>query len=217
MVMAATVRSARASDTRDLILRVAERLYAEQGVIAVSNRQVSEAAGQGNNAAVGYHFGTKPDLIRAIVVKHSARIEVLREQMLNENNRSTELRDWISCLVRPSTRYLETLGRPTWYARFSAQVLTDPTLRPIVYEGALASLSVRTVISELNKRIPALPEDVRVSRSEMARTLMTHVTAERERELAYGRADSSASWHDCGTELVDALTGLWLAPVSRVR
>ena len=33
---------------------------------AVSNRQISEAAGQGNNAAACYHFGTRTDLLRAI-------------------------------------------------------------------------------------------------------------------------------------------------------
>ena len=60
----------------------AERLYAEHGVFAVSNRQVSEAAGQGNNAAVGYHFGTKTDLVRAIEEKHRLPVEQLREQMV---------------------------------------------------------------------------------------------------------------------------------------
>ncbi len=61
-----TVRTERASSTQEAILVAAERLYAEHGMFAVSNRQVSEAAGQGNNAAVGYHFGTKADLVRAI-------------------------------------------------------------------------------------------------------------------------------------------------------
>ena len=64
-------RTDRASLTREAILTAAERLFAEHGVFAVSNRQVSEAAGQGNNAAVGYHFGTKTDLVRAIEHKHA--------------------------------------------------------------------------------------------------------------------------------------------------
>jgi cytochrome P450 len=49
-----------------VILATTERLFAERGIHAVSNRQISEAAGQGNSAAVGYHFGTKADLVRAI-------------------------------------------------------------------------------------------------------------------------------------------------------
>ena len=46
---ARAARSDRASTTQEAILTAAERLFAEHGVFAVSNRQVSEAAGQGNN------------------------------------------------------------------------------------------------------------------------------------------------------------------------
>ena len=77
-----TNKVGRAQATREAILTVAERMFAEHGVIAVSNRQVSEAAGQGNNTAVGYHFGTKADLVRAIVRRHAAPIEELRREMV---------------------------------------------------------------------------------------------------------------------------------------
>src|SRR5690242_9111719 len=92
-----TVRTERASSTQEAILVAAERLYAEPGVFAVSNRQVSEAAGQGNNAAVGYHFGTKADLVRAIERKHRGPVEELREQMVAElvaSGGSAKMRDW---------------------------------------------------------------------------------------------------------------------------
>src|SRR5271169_2295413 len=91
-------RSDRAGSTREAILTAAERLFAEHGVYAVSNRQVSEAAGQGNNAAVGYHFGTKADLVRAIETKHRIPIEQLREQMVAQTPDSTNLREWVACL-----------------------------------------------------------------------------------------------------------------------
>src|ERR1700676_3576584 len=93
-----TVRTERASSTQEAILVAAERLYAEHGVFAVSNRQVSEAAGQGNNAAVGYHFGTKTDLVRAIEQKHRASIERLLETMVATTKDSTELRGLGACL-----------------------------------------------------------------------------------------------------------------------
>src|SRR6266496_6693275 len=93
-------RALRAHATRELIRTAAERLFAEHGVFAVSNRQVSEAAGQGNNAAVGYHFGTKTDLVRAIEQKHRASIERLLEAMVAETHDSADLRDWVACLVR---------------------------------------------------------------------------------------------------------------------
>src|SRR4051794_11235488 len=109
-----TMRADRSSETRELILTAAERLFAEHGVAAVSNRQVSEAAGQGNNAAVGYHFGTKSDLVRAIVRGHAERLDRVRLKTLAEIGDSTDLRDWVACLVRPLTDHLAALGSPTW-------------------------------------------------------------------------------------------------------
>ncbi len=93
---ARTVRADRATSTQEAILKAAERLYAEHGVFAVSNRQVSEAAGQGNNAAVGYHFGTKTDLVRAIEHKHRGPIEELRERRIVDIGDSTDMRDWVA-------------------------------------------------------------------------------------------------------------------------
>src|SRR3954468_20666161 len=117
-----TVREEQVSATRELILTAAERLFAERGVLAVSNRQISEAAGQGNNTAVGYHFGTKADLVRAIVRRHTDEMERLRDRMVADAGDSTDLRVWVACLVRPATEHLDGLGSPTWFARCAAQM-----------------------------------------------------------------------------------------------
>ncbi|MFD8819421.1 TetR/AcrR family transcriptional regulator [Streptomyces sp. NPDC059627] len=213
-------RSARAdqvSATREAILAAAERLFAEQGVYAVSNRQVSEAAGQGNNAAVGYHFGTKADLVRAVAARHFDRIEEIRVRLLAEVGDSDDVRDWVDCLVRPVTEHLAGLGSPTWYARFCAQVMTDPALYDIMVEESLTSPSLRRAVDALNRRLPELPAEVRTERGLMARTLILHTCAERERALAEGTPTPRATWSDAATGLTDALLGLWLAPVSATR
>src|ERR1044071_3573348 len=76
----------RAAGTREAILATAERLFAQHGVGAVSNRQISDAAGQGNNTAAGYHFGTETDLVRAIVRKHTAQVELLAVDRLAQQD-----------------------------------------------------------------------------------------------------------------------------------
>ena len=157
MTTARSVRADRASSTQEAILKAAERLYAEHGVFAVSNRQVSEAAGQGNNAAVGYHFGTKTDLVRAIEQKHRASIERLLETMVATAKDSTELRDWVACLVCSLTEHLAQLGNPTWYARFAAQALTDPAYHKIVIKDALASPSLVQVVDGITRCVSGLP------------------------------------------------------------
>ena len=210
-----TGRTMRADATRELILSAAERLFAEHGVLAVSNRQVSEAAGQGNNAAVGYHFGTKADLIRAIIRRRSARIEVIRKDMLAAIDGEDDLRTWIACLVRPATVHLAELGEPpTWYARFGAQVVTDPILREIMVEEALTSPSLARIIEALNRHLPDLPPPVRAERADMARQLMVHTLAERERAVAEGTPTPRATWEDAATGMVDALAGMWAAEVT---
>ncbi|RJQ78913.1 TetR/AcrR family transcriptional regulator [Amycolatopsis panacis] len=204
----------RASATREAILVTAERLYAEHGVHTVSNRQISDAAGQGNNTAVGYHFGTKTDLVRAIVGKHAAPMERLRADLLARAEGSGEIRDWVACLVRPSTAHLDELGSPTWYARFIAQVTTDPALRKILVEESMTSQVLIRVVEGLNRCLPALPAPIRVERGEMSRHLMIHVPAERERALAEGTPTPRATWQDAADGLIDAIAGIWTAPVS---
>ncbi len=208
------VKADRASATRESILVTAERLFAEHGVHVVSNRHISEAAGQGNNAAVNYHFGTKVDLVRAIVRRHAEPMERLREELVEAVGGEGDLRDWVACLVRPSTSHLRELGSPTWFARFSAQVMTDPALRAIIAEESLSSPALARAVEGLNRCLDGLPAEVRAERGDMARQLMIHMTAERERALAEGAATPRASWDDAGTGLIDAVTGLLLAPVS---
>ncbi|OMC04283.1 TetR family transcriptional regulator [Mycolicibacterium fortuitum] len=210
-----TARADRASSTQEAILKAAERLYAEHGVFAVSNRQVSEAAGQGNNAAVGYHFGTKTDLVRAIEHKHRGPIEYLREQMVAEIDASAGLREWVSCLVQPLTDHLAALGNPTWYARFAAQVMTDPAYHNIVVRDALSSPSLVQVIEGMNNCLPELPAEVRAERNIMARNLLMHSCADRERAMAQGGNVPRASWQGAASGLIDAIVGLWMAPVTQ--
>ena len=53
-------------DTRTQILDAAERLFAERGYRGTSVRAITELAGA-NLAAVGYHFGSKAELVAAVV------------------------------------------------------------------------------------------------------------------------------------------------------
>lgn len=212
-----TTRTDRASTSREQILLAAERLFAEHGVAAVSNRQISEAAGQGNNSAVGYHFGTKLDLVLAVSRRHKAQMDQIRSRMLAETAESTDVRDWVACLVQPLTEHLESLGTPTWFARFSAQLLTHPQFRPAVEAEALEDDTLRQIVAGLERSRPDLPDEVRAEREDMMRHVMMHTCAERERALAEGRITPRASWADAATGMVDAIAGLWLAPYTQAR
>src|SRR5580698_10550746 len=53
-------------DTRTQILDSAEQLFAERGYRGTSVRAITDLAGA-NLAAVGYHFGSKAELVAAVI------------------------------------------------------------------------------------------------------------------------------------------------------
>ncbi|WP_370507155.1 TetR/AcrR family transcriptional regulator [Mycobacterium sp. SA01] len=208
-------RTDRSSVTRDALLVAAERLFAEHGMHAVSNRQISEAAGQGNNAAACYHFGSRADLLRAIETRHRTAIDAIRLRKLEEISSNQELRDWIGVLVYPFTEHLEALGTPTSYARFAAQAMADPSYRELVVAGALTSDLMLKTVRGINRCLPDRPKRVRLGRWMMASNLLMHTCAEIEGELAIGKPSVSSNWSVVAEELITALVGLWEAPPTR--
>ena len=76
------------SDIKDRILNAAERIFAEQGLEAVSLRAVTTEAGV-NIAAVNYYFGSKAALLQAMTQRHFAPVnaEQLHALELLEMNR----------------------------------------------------------------------------------------------------------------------------------
>jgi hypothetical protein len=133
--------------------------------------------------------------------------------MLEKLGASSELRDWLTCVVKPITDHLDSLGVPSWYARFLAQAVTDPALREVVYQDSLASPSMRRTILGLNRLLPVLPREVVAERGDMTRHLIVHTCAERERSLQNREPTPRASWDEAAFGMVDALHGLWRAPV----
>lgn len=204
-------RSKTPESTRRRIVETAERMFAEHGVFSVSNRQISDEAGLGNNTAVSYHFGSKAELVRAIYLRHNEPTELLREEALRRCAGSTDLRDWLGCVVRPFTDHLASLGANSWYARFVAQLMTEPKLRELGL-GEVGQTSLQQKVSdELHGCLPDLTSAVRAQRDEMARVLIVHMCARREPGVP---ADSAAIWEATATGLIDALVGLYEAPVT---
>lgn len=84
---AAAVDDARS--TRDLILDVAERRFAERGFAAVSMREISSEAGLKNQASLYHHFKNKRALYEAVLARG---VELLVARVA-EGGRTAESRD----------------------------------------------------------------------------------------------------------------------------
>jgi AcrR family transcriptional regulator len=79
-----TAPRAASEQTKDQIKMAAQMLFARHGIDAVTVQQIVDAAGQRNNAALYYHFRTKEELIRQMVVDGAAVLDARRREMLDE-------------------------------------------------------------------------------------------------------------------------------------
>lgn len=107
---------------REALIAVAERLFAERGVDAVTVRDVVKEAGQRNSSAVQYHFGNKAGLLQVILEPHQARLDAHRAEILDELGEKPGLEALIEALVQPLASLLDNeSGR--YYIRIRAQLV----------------------------------------------------------------------------------------------
>jgi AcrR family transcriptional regulator len=120
-------------DTKSQIKAAAQILFARHGVDAVTVQQIVTAAGQRNNAALHYHFGSKEELIHQLVVDGAAVLDERRRGMLQEieaRGGPSTVREVLLILVMP---VIELGDDERWrgYIRFtsSLQASDRKTLR----------------------------------------------------------------------------------------
>jgi AcrR family transcriptional regulator len=154
-------------DTRLALMRAAEQLFAQQGVDRVSLREIAIAAGQRNVSAATYHFGSKRELIEAILERHSRPIQddwVLTLQKVPAQGLA--LRQLIELLVRPIVAKIDDADGGRCYLELCAELVTSRSfplmgMRVATTPGA-AELGKR--IAELGPELPPLFHVVRGSR-----------------------------------------------------
>jgi len=98
--------------TREHLLVIAEKLFAQFGIDAVSTRQIAATAAQRNSGALHYHFGSKDQLIDALLALRLKPINRRREALMTElrdERRERDLHALLAVLVVP---LIETLEDP---------------------------------------------------------------------------------------------------------
>jgi AcrR family transcriptional regulator len=194
-------------------MNTAERLYAENGFANVSIRMIREEAGHRNKSAVQYHFSTRNELIQAILTRHAAAIERHRVPMVAALDASGEvpLREWITCVIVPSIEHHIELGTPSWYGRFLAQAVVEPSFREYATQAHLQAPSFRRLEQLRPLREHDHDPEFAARHASMIRLLIVHMSAELEVDLASGRIAQDAagqSWRRLGEHLITAVCGL---------
>ena len=115
---------AASEETKNQIKAAAQMLFALRGVDAVTVQEIVDAAGQRNNAALHYHFGTKDELIRQMVVDGAMVLDARRREMLDEMEKRggpATIREVMLVLIMP---VIELGADERWrgYIRFTSHL-----------------------------------------------------------------------------------------------
>lgn len=177
MVVVMTTTSPRhGSATRHALMDAAEALFAEHGVQGATTREIVEVAEQRNVSAVTYHFGSRENLLLAVLARRGAPIDLERGELRSRLGLSPSTAELMGCLVEPYTRALRTAGGRS-YLRIVAQLRGRfAGWRVDSDEGTTRNLS--RIMGELEGRAPGPPE-VREAHMVAMIMLMTGLTAER--------------------------------------
>jgi AcrR family transcriptional regulator len=126
-----------ASPTRDRILDSAEALFAERGFNRASVRAITEGAGA-NLAAVNYNFGSKMDLIRAVLERRVGPLNAERLRRLDERTATgaCSLEEVVDAFIGPALSSLQGASDRATLARLLGMAFAQPSeeLRDILLE-----------------------------------------------------------------------------------
>ena len=118
-------RNVRGEAVRSRLLDVAERLFAEKGIAAVSLNKIAHHANQLNSSVMQYHFGSKTRLIEAILERRMEELNRRRSELIStvdvKSDRATALRQIAEAMVLPFAEHLFVEGGSS-YLRFVAHV-----------------------------------------------------------------------------------------------
>jgi AcrR family transcriptional regulator len=193
--------------TRERLLEAAERLFATQGVNAVSLREIVRESGARNVTALQYHFGDRKSLLRAVLERHHRDVEIARNALLDtyEAEGNADVRALAVILVRPLAAKLAHAGGRA-YLRILGELLNRP--EPVIDQASLRD-PADSLFRWRALTAPLLEEDAtRLHRRFVAvRFTMT--------ELAR-RAQSGPHADDrlFTSHLIDLVAALLLAPLS---
>lgn len=112
--------------TRELLMILGERLFAERGIEGVSLREIGLEAGQRNNNVIQYHFGDRDGLVGAIYALRSEELDRRRHELIDRyeaENTEDDPAGLLRILLQP---HAESLADPdNHFLGFLARLMLD--------------------------------------------------------------------------------------------
>jgi len=212
---------ARSAVTKDEILRTAERLFALEGIDAVSTRRVAQEAGQGNNSALQYHFGDRATLLKSIVAARMEPINRRRRGLLDAidaDGRAVTLADLVAVLVVPFVEQLLDEEGGVYYVRIAAQIFAKSEAEQVLGPERPWNEAFYTAIERMRPFLAHLPRVVQDRRFRFLAGHLVQATAAAEVMFrGLGSRARLARVRTLADELVDYTTGALAAPRKAAR
>jgi AcrR family transcriptional regulator len=210
--------------TQAAILDAAEQLFADRGLHGVSLREVAEAAGQRNNAAVHYHFGGRDELVQALFERRFVELDQRRAAMLaalDEHGRGRDLDGLVEALVLPFTECMQRDGRSSW-VRLVAKLHEDPRFNPfsaVADDSRPYTASEETTVAtrEVALRIQdvlGIDRAQAIAQFFIVTSMVVHAVADRESLACSGAAGQLGSPDELAARLVEAANAILRTPAS---
>jgi AcrR family transcriptional regulator len=149
----------RTSETREQLLRAAERLFATRGFAGVSVRTIAAEAGV-NWSLVGYYFRGKDGLLAEVYRRHCTTLNTERLRLLNDaRGAGATLESVIEAFVRPALAEIQDRHGETTFSRLRAMLAAEdaPLLAQLVADNF--DQSSQTFVAALRECLPTLPAD----------------------------------------------------------
>jgi AcrR family transcriptional regulator len=152
-------------DTRLALMRAAEQLFAQQGVDRVSLREIAIAAGQRNVSAATYHFGSKRELIEAILERHSLPVQdSWGPSLANDAEHRLGLHELIELLVRPLVAKIDDPDGGRCFLELSAELVASRSF-PMMGMRVATTPGTQEMAKRIAEHGAEVPPMIRVIRS----------------------------------------------------
>ena len=173
-----------ATTTRDRLLDAAAHEFADHGVWNASLIEVTRRAGQGNRAALRYHFGTREDVLCAVLEQHVEFLAQREGELLAKARRTPA--DDVGAVVEAIVRPAAELAASGWRGRACLLIVAelageDPARFSPELESVLARTGGNEVYALLEERMPTLPREVVEERCSLITSFILRAVADRER------------------------------------
>ncbi|MCE5336382.1 MAG: TetR family transcriptional regulator [Desulfobacteraceae bacterium] len=150
--------------TKERIIQVAERLFADKGLDGTSMRDIADAAGV-NLASANYHFGSKDGLIaavfqRQILPMNAERLKLLDTLEAASPDTPLELERVLEAFIRPAViQAAESRRDNKPFLRLMGRCLSEPSAYSEKYVYPHFTALIKRFYTAVGSSVPGLSQE----------------------------------------------------------